>query len=137
MPKNKKKGKHTAEKEKRALVTRDPMQEYAKILKMLGDRKVTMVFPDSREVLGLIPGRFRKRVWMAQGDIVLVSVREFQDDRYDIVLKYTPEEVHKLVKKNEIPEFFLDGLSTTAEDNNGINFGEEEDPENEFDFDDI
>ena len=62
--------------EKRLLVMKEDMEEYAKILKPLGDRRMTVVLPDSSESMAIIPGRFRKRCWMLVGDLVLVSRRE-------------------------------------------------------------
>jgi translation initiation factor 1A len=38
----------------------------------------------------------RKKIWIANGDIVLVSLREFQDKKGDVVWKYQPEEVRSL-----------------------------------------
>ena len=38
------------------------------------------------------------------GDVVLVAKRDYEDDKCDIVLKYTEEEVRKLKQLEEIPE---------------------------------
>jgi len=38
-----------------------------------------------------------------QDDIVLISLRSFQDDRSDIVMKYFPEEVKQLQAMGELP----------------------------------
>ncbi len=46
----------------------------------------------------------KNRVWIAVGDLVLVSNREFEDDKGDIIHKYTPDEVKDLKKHGEIPE---------------------------------
>jgi translation initiation factor 1A len=43
-------------------------------------------------------------VWISVGDVVLVSLREFQNEKCDIILKYTPEEVRQLKAQEEIPE---------------------------------
>jgi len=32
------------------------------------------------------------QVWINQGDIVLLSLREFQDDKADVIVKYTADE---------------------------------------------
>ena len=139
MPKNKKKGKNkknaNAPTTTRALTLREPMQEYAKIVKLLGDRRVLMAFPDGNEVLGIIPGRFRKRVWMKPEDIILCSARDFQEGRYDIIHKYDDNEARKLVKKKEIPAFFLNAISETDNKCSITISGEESDEESDaFDF---
>jgi translation initiation factor 1A len=45
----------------------------------------------------------RKRVWINVGDIVLVSLREFQDSKADIIWKYTPDEARQLKAYGELP----------------------------------
>lgn len=135
MPQKKtKKSKNSGDMTTRALVLKEDDQEYGKITKMLGDRKVTVTLIDGSEILGLIPGKFRKRVWFKTDDIVLVGRREFQDDRVDIIYKYHDYEARKLLKMSEVPPKFLDMVSdvegtdqTTLENDN--DFG--------FDFDDI
>lgn len=32
------------------------------------------------------------QVWINQGDIVLLSLRDFQDDKADVIVKYTSDE---------------------------------------------
>jgi translation initiation factor 1A len=32
------------------------------------------------------------QVWINQGDIILLSLREFQDGKADVIVKYTPDE---------------------------------------------
>ena len=44
------------------------------------------------------------KVWIRGGDIVLVSLREFQDDVADIIHKYYRGEARSLVALKEIPE---------------------------------
>lgn len=100
---------------KRALELATDMQQYAKVVKSLGDRKVTLILTDGTEILGLIPGRFRKRVWITSGDVVIISRRDFQENKVDIVYKYNNDEVKVLHKQNEIPATFVD--TTTVYDN--------------------
>merc|ERR1719454_495874 len=45
---------------------------------------------DGTKRLCHIRGNMRKMVWVSQGDIVLVSLRPFQDEKGDIILKFTP-----------------------------------------------
>jgi translation initiation factor 1A len=144
MPKKKKggkkKGKSSQTTEKRPLTLREEMQEYAKITTTLGDRRMTVVLPDSSEIMALIPGRFRKRCWMSVGDVVLISRRDFQDTKVDIVHKYNSDELSKLFKKGEIPAFFMDTEAKREEDEccgftiGNNDEGDENGKDKDFDF---
>lgn len=130
---HKKKHNSGANKEsKRTLLYKEQFEEYAKIVKLLGSRKVILTLPSGSEVMGSIPGRFSKRVWFTVGDIALVTTREFEANKYDIIYKYTRPEVTALEKVGQIPTFFLDPSShihvtTTAEAD--INFCYDDDEE--------
>jgi translation initiation factor 1A len=53
---------------------------------------------------GHIRGKMKKKVWIAMGDLVLVALREYENDKCDIIGKYTEDEVRKLKQMGEIPE---------------------------------
>lgn len=38
----------------------------------------------------------QKQVWINQGDIILLSLRDFQDDKADVIVKYTADEARSL-----------------------------------------
>jgi len=44
----------------------------------------------------IIRGKLRKKVWINNGDIILISLREYQDDTADVILKYTIDEARAL-----------------------------------------
>ena len=44
------------------------------------------------------------QVWVETGDIVLVSLREYEDDKGDIIHKYFTGEAAHLVRVGEIPD---------------------------------
>ena len=122
MPKNKKKGKKRPKQNtvKRQLTFKENMQEYAKITKLLGDRRLMVVLPDGSEIMAIIPGRFRKRLWMKIGDVILIARRGFQEDKTDVIHKYTQDEVRKLINMYEIPSTFVKSvdISDIKEDEN-------------------
>lgn len=93
------------------MILKSDMEDYAKITKLHGDCKVIVMLPNSSTIMARIPGKFHKKKewWMAIGDIVLISHRDFQDNMVDIVTKYQPGEVRTLYKDGEIPKFFIDG----------------------------
>ena len=72
-----------------------------------------------------------KRVWICIGDTVLVSLRDYQDDKADIIHKYTSEETKTLISYNEITG------NIKIDDEDGINDDNASNASCEIDFDDI
>ena len=62
----------------------------------------TVTCNDGKERLGKIRGSMRNKVWINTNDIVLVSVRSFQDTKVDIIHKYSDGDVRQLNKTNEL-----------------------------------
>ena len=126
MPGRKSKGpKRKARKEpaKRELVYKDGGQEYAQVSRMLGNSRCELHCMDGITRLGSIRGNMKHKVWIKLSDHVLVGLRDFQDDKCDIIHKYTPEEVRTLQCYGE--------MATLAEADT------QEDTGMPFDFDDI
>ncbi|KAG8917418.1 Translation initiation factor 1A [Tulasnella sp. 417] len=92
---------------------------------MLGNGRIETQGFDGEKRIAQIRGKMRKKVWINQGDIVLLSLRDFQDDKADVIVKYTSDEARNLKAYGELPE--------TAKINETDNFGAEgEDGEIEF-----
>lgn len=79
-------------------------QEYAQVVKMLGNGRCECFCFDGVTRLGHIRGKMRKKVWITAGDIVLVGKREFQDEKVDIIHKYTADEARNLKQYGELPD---------------------------------
>ena len=54
---------------------------YAQVLKMLGNGRLNAFCFDGKERLCHIRGKLRKKVWINTGDIILVGLRDYQDDK--------------------------------------------------------
>lgn len=104
------------------------MLEYGQVTKVLGNGYLEISCYDGIKRIGHIRGKLRKKVWINQGDIVLVSLREFQDDRSDIIMKYSTDEARSLKAYGELPESAKINETDTIMD---------EDDECAFEFDDI
>lgn len=75
-----------------------------------------------------IRGKMRKKVWVVVGDIVLVSLRDFQDEKGDIILKYLSDEAKNLKTYGELPETTKineTDLTGEEEEEEGIEFGDD------------
>eukprot|EP01110_Echinostelium_bisporum_P005117 TRINITY_DN22581_c0_g1_i1.p1 TRINITY_DN22581_c0_g1~~TRINITY_DN22581_c0_g1_i1.p1 ORF type:complete len:157 (+),score=46.35 TRINITY_DN22581_c0_g1_i1:93-563(+) len=101
--KNRRRGKNENE-EKRELQFKEPGQEYAQVLRMLGNGRLEAQCFDGTKRLCHIRGKLRKKVWVNQGDIVLVGLRDYQDDKADVILRYNAEEARNLKSYGELPE---------------------------------
>jgi len=44
------------------------------------------------------------QVWINGGDIILVGLRDYQDGKADVILKYSPDEARNLKAYGELPE---------------------------------
>ncbi|GAA5825066.1 hypothetical protein JCM5353_006494 [Sporobolomyces roseus] len=124
--KNRRRGKNENDGDKRELVFKEEGQEYAQVLKMLGNGRVEAMCFDGEKRLAHIRGKMRKKVWINQGDIILLSLRDFQDDKADVIQKYTADEARNLKAYGELPE--------TAKINETDTFGPGDEDDNvEFD----
>lgn len=101
--------------------------EYAQVIKMLGNGRLEAMCFDGSKRLANIRGKLRKKVWINQGDIILLSLRDFQDDKGDVILKYSAEEARSLKSYGELPE--------SAKINETDTFGAEGDGDCGFEFD--
>lgn len=127
--KNRRRGKAGGEnEEKRELTLKEEGQEYAQVVRMLGNGRLEGFCFDGQTRLCHIRGKMRKKVWVNQGDIILVGLRDFQDSKADVILKYSADEARRLKSQGELP------------DNTQINVAEkigEDEEECAFDFEDI
>lgn len=107
--KNYKKSKHAAEKP--TFIDRQADQMYARIIKNLGDRNMLTYCNDNKVRLCHIRGSMRKRVWINVGDLVLISLRDFElskeesgknYEKGDIIAKYDTEQIGRLRKMPDI-----------------------------------
>ena len=69
-------------------------------IKLLGFDRVLVKCQDGNERLCRIRGKMKRRVWIREGDIVLVSPWDFQSDkRGDVIWRYTRGQAEWLRKK--------------------------------------
>lgn len=107
MPKNKglggkffRKGKKGSDliTETKLITKIDGAQDYGRVKKILGDRRVNVLCNDGVLRLCSIPGKFRKRIWINIDDVVLVNLRDYQDEKAELSYRYSQNEIKKLIK---------------------------------------
>jgi len=142
--KNYKKGKHV--EEEAVVYDKLPGQMYGRVIKLLGGCNALIFCNDGRERICHIRGNMRKKVWLASGDIVLISLRDFTNDndttsnRGDICAKYDQKVIYKLREKDNTinSKLFIttDKSDTVSSSHNNVTDGfifESDDSDNERD----
>lgn len=91
------------------LILKEEGQEYGQVLKLLGGSRINAMCFDGKERLCIIRGAIKKRTSIHVGDIILVSLRDFQDNKADIIHKYSSEDATQLKKKGLLPPHVVVG----------------------------
>lgn len=69
-------------------------------VKLLGFDRILVKCQDGHERLCRIRGKMKRRVWIREGDVVLVSPWDFQSDRRaDVIWRYTRAQAEMLRKR--------------------------------------
>ena len=67
------------------------------ITQRVGGSRMLVSCMDGKERNCRVPGRFKRDLWLREGDVVLIEPWEFEGDtRADVVFKYTKGEAEKL-----------------------------------------
>ena len=74
--------------------------------------------------------KMRKKVWVNNGDIILLGLRDFQDEKADVILKYLADEARSLKAYGELPDSIRVNETDTFEE-------ERDENDDFFDFDDV
>ena len=134
--KNRKKAKNLGVEERRELIFKEEGQEYGQVLRMLGNGRIEAYCMDGVKRMCTIRGSLKNRVWINNGDIVLVGLRDFGEDKGDVILKYYDEESKELKELGELPEHIKINEGEFDFDGDDGAF-EEAKEEEEFDINDI
>jgi translation initiation factor 1A len=97
------KKKVLSEQELNKLVLPSPNDILGVAIKLLGYDRVLAKCQDGHERLCRIRGKMKRRVWIREGDVVLVSPWDFQSDkRGDLIWRYTKSQAEELRRKGKI-----------------------------------
>ncbi len=75
---------------------------FAEVTDMLGANRVRVRCADGEERTARIPGRMQKRIWIREGDVVLVEPWDWQDEKADVVWRYEKSEADQLREEGHI-----------------------------------
>jgi len=71
---------------------------------LLGASRIRVMCQDGKSRLGRIPGKLKKRMWIREGDLLVVKVWQFQDEKCDIKHRYTKTESTYMSRRGLIPK---------------------------------
>ncbi len=66
---------------------------------LLGANKLRVRCMDGIVRLTRIPGKMKKRIWIREGDVIILVPWSFQNEKADIIWKYSPPQVNWLERK--------------------------------------
>lgn len=71
------------------------------VIKNYGQTRMNVKCQDGETRICRVRGKMKKRRWVREGDIVLISPWEFQaDEKGDIIFRYTQNQAHWLRQNN-------------------------------------
>ena len=86
--------------------TKEEGQMYARVIKLLGGGRLNALCDDGKERLCKLEENV-KRVFIHQDNIILISNRDFEDNRADVIHKYNDDEGKILYKDGGIPKTLM------------------------------
>lgn len=91
-------------------ITRVPLpntnkgEMFAIVDKILGASRMVVMCADGKSRMARIPGKIKRRMWIKEGDLIIIRPWEFQDDKADVVYRYTRTQAAYLSRNNKLPE---------------------------------
>ncbi|MEZ0290078.1 MAG: translation initiation factor aIF-1A [Sulfolobales archaeon] len=81
------------------------------VSEIIGADWVKMICADGSEKMGRIPGKFRRKVWIAPGDLVLAAPWDYQKNKADILYRYEKDEKKKIIELGYISKDIVELVS--------------------------
>ena len=108
---------------------------------MLGGRRVRAICEDGEVRIARIPGKMRRRQWVREEDLIVVQPWEYQDDRANVISRYSKTQAMYLSRKGQLPSIVdvfgtkedpVDmgddsGIFASGDDDDGGLFGDDDD----------
>jgi len=71
---------------------------------LLGGSRLNVMCEDGIKRMGRIPGKMKRRMWIREGDLVIIRPWDFQKDKADVVWRYTKTQAQHLSKRGLVPK---------------------------------
>ncbi|MCD6382834.1 MAG: translation initiation factor eIF-1A [Thermoplasmata archaeon] len=76
---------------------------FAIVDQALGGARMRVICQDGKVRMGRVRGKYKKRMWIRVGDLLIVQPWEFQDEKCDIVYRYTNTQAINLKRRGYLP----------------------------------
>ena len=71
---------------------------------LLGASHIKVMCADGKSRMARIPGKMKKRMWIREGDLIIIQPWSFQDEKADVIWRYTKTQASYLSRKKMIPD---------------------------------
>ncbi len=78
------------------------------IVQRFGGNRMDVKATDGKNRNCRIPGKFKRKLWLRPKDFVMIVPWEFDNEKADIIYKYSSAEINQLKKKGLINNLNLD-----------------------------
>ena len=86
------------------LPKRNSTELFAIAERLMGGSRMNVVCADGKARLARIPGRMKRRARVRAGDLLIIVPWDIQDDKADVVYRYTKTQSRILSRRNLLPE---------------------------------
>ena len=70
----------------------------------LGGSRMRVRCLDGKTRICRVPGRLKRKLWIREGDLLLIQPWEFDNEKGDVIFKYQPNQIDWLKKKSYLKE---------------------------------
>ncbi|TFG57273.1 MAG: translation initiation factor eIF-1A [Methanomassiliicoccus sp.] len=71
---------------------------------LLGASRIKIMCADGNSRMGRIPGKIKKRMWIREGDLVIIRPWDFQDEKCDVLYRFTKTQSSHLSRRKVLPK---------------------------------
>lgn len=71
---------------------------------IMGGSRLRVICEDGTTRLARIPGKLRRRMWIREGDLLIIAPWDFQQEKADVRFRYTSTQSAYLSRQGKIPE---------------------------------
>ena len=83
-------------------VPREALEMFGLVLQRMGTNQIRVQCADGKERICRIPGKLKKKVWMKEGDIVIIRLWDFQKEKADIIWRYFGTQSERLRREGHL-----------------------------------